>query len=169
MSVSDTLFFSRREKALIRLLQEDLPVCPEPYQEIAARLGLKQEEVLAAVGRWVDCGVIRRFGATVRHFRMGYEANCMVVWKVDELSDHREAGALFATFPQVTHCYRRPPFRDWPYTLYTMVHGRSREEIDNTLAKMSAASGLKDYRLLFSVREWKKTSMKYFSEKEQDR
>lgn len=156
--------FSELEKKLILILQEELPLCPEPYREIAERVGLTHGEVLALVGQWVQAGVIRRFGATVRHQRMGYTANCMVVWRAEGDTGPAEAGRVFAGFPEVTHCYRRPAFEGWPYTLYTMVHGSSPEDIDQTLARMKEASGLADCRVLTSIREWKKTSMKYFSE-----
>jgi len=157
-------FFSEADKALIRILQEDLPLVAEPYAEIAVRLGMSEEEVLERVERWCEQGVIRRFGASVRHRQVGYKANCMVVWRVDDPDEQSRVGELFAALPQVTHCYRRPAFRDWPYNLYTMIHGGDREDIDRLIAKMSSASGVQDYRPVFSVKEWKKTSMKYFSE-----
>jgi len=158
--------FNDKDKALIRLLQEELPICAEPYREIARRLGMEHQEVLERVKRWVDQGVIRRLGATVYHTKVGYKSNCMVVWRLDDPNRHREVGELFAKLPQVTHCYRRGAFKNWPYTLYTMIHGSTKEDIENLLNEMSAASGLKDYQTLFSVKEWKKSSMKYFSEKE---
>ena len=156
------------DKKLIRILQEELPLCPEPYREIARRVGLEQAEVIERVGRWVEQGVIRRFGATLYHQRVGYRANCMVVWKVDEPELSGEKGEILAGFAQVTHCYSRPPFEGWPYTLYTMIHGSSAGEIDKIISEMSAATGLTEYCKLKSVKEWKKTSMKYFSEKESD-
>jgi DNA-binding Lrp family transcriptional regulator len=159
-------FFSEKEKELIKTLQQDLPLCPEPYRQIADCLGLKEEEVLETIGRWKDEGVIRRFGATVRHHEVGYQANCMVVWKLEDHSLHQETGKILSSFPQVSHCYCRPAFDCWPYTIYTMVHGGSREEIEKTVAEMSVAAGIIDCRKLYSVREWKKTSMKYFGIKE---
>ncbi|MBN2288829.1 MAG: AsnC family transcriptional regulator [Candidatus Glassbacteria bacterium] len=164
LSVSGAASLSETDRALIRILQEDLPLAAEPYAEIAGRLGLTEEEVLERVRRWCDQGVIRRFGASVRHRRVGYKANCMVVWRVDDPLEQRRVGQLFAGFERVTHCYRRPVRKDWPYNLYTMIHGADREDLDRLVAGMSEASGIGDYRLVFSVREWKKTSMKYFSE-----
>jgi len=165
MSGTGRSVFDERDRALIRLLQEDIPICERPYNEIAARLGLAPEEVLSRVKLWTGSGVIRRFGASVRHVRMGYKANCMVVWNV-EPEAAAAAGQTFAGFSEVTHCYRRPAFPGWPYTLYTMVHGADKAAIEALVSRMSAASGLSDYRMVYSVREWKKTSMKYFSEKE---
>lgn len=156
---------SGKDKALIRVLQEDLPICPEPYHEIARRLGMNPDEVISKVRVWTESGVIRRFGASVRHRSMGYKSNCMVVWNAPE-GRVAEAGHLFAGFPEVTHCYRRPTFPGWPYCLYTMIHGTDREGIEALARRMSEAAGLDDYKMVYSVREWKKTSMKYFSEKE---
>lgn len=166
MSASTHLQFSDKDKKLIRLLQEHLPLVERPYAELAKRTGMREQEVLEKVAAWVDSGIIRRFGAIVRHQRMGYRANCMVVWKVVDPEVANRAGEIFAGFPEVSHCYRRPEFEDWPYTLYTMVHATSQEGIEETLERMKTASGLDEYRGLFSEKEWKKTSMKYFSEEE---
>lgn len=155
---------SETDKKLILILQDELPLVAEPYREIAQRVGMSREEVISRVKQWVDAGIIRRFGATVRHQRMGYTANCMVVWKVDGGTDPAEAGKKLAAFPEVTHCYRRPTFDGWPYSLYTMIHGSSPEDIERTLGRMKKATGLTECRELDSLKEWKKTSMKYFSE-----
>ena len=165
MSGTGRTVFDARDRALIRLLQENIPICERPYHEIAGRVEMEPEEVLSRVREWTESGVIRRFGASVRHVRMGYKANCMVVWNV-EPEGASAAGQTFAGFAEVTHCYRRPAFPGWPYTLYTMVHGSDKAAIETLVSRMSAASGLSDYRLVYSVREWKKTSMKYFAEKE---
>ncbi|MCE5271272.1 AsnC family transcriptional regulator [bacterium] len=159
--------FDRKDRALIRLLQEDLPLVERPYHELAAKVGLTPEEVIQRVRRWSESGVIRRFGASVRHVNMGYKANCMVVWRV-ETEAAQAAGKVFAAFPEVTHCYRRPEFPGWPYSLYTMIHGADQEAIEALVARMSAATGLIDYRLVHSVKEWKKTSMKYFADIEKE-
>ncbi|OGG05433.1 MAG: hypothetical protein A3F83_06205 [Candidatus Glassbacteria bacterium RIFCSPLOWO2_12_FULL_58_11] len=158
--------FTEKDKELIRILQEDIPLCPQPYQEIARRVGLEHREVLERVGQWAASGLVRRFGATLYHQRAGFKANCMVAWQVPKPAQSREKGEIFSKFPQVTHCYRRPPFEGWPYTLYTMIHGSSMEEIDGYVEQMSRASGLEEREKLFSVREWKKTSMKYFGEED---
>ncbi|MBW7995278.1 MAG: Lrp/AsnC family transcriptional regulator [Candidatus Glassbacteria bacterium] len=157
---------SKKDKKLIRLLQVELPLVERPYAELSERLGMSEREVLDKVSSWVGSGIIRRFGATVRHQRMGYSANSMVVWRVTDPEVADRAGEIFAGFPEVTHCYRRPEFEGWPYTLYTMVHATSQEGIEQTLERMKEASGLDEYRGLLSEKEWKKTSMQYFSEEE---
>ena len=166
MSGNSKVKMGEQDRRLIRLLQEELPLVRSPYEELGRRVGLSESEVLRRVAAWADSGVIRRFGATVRHQRVGYSYNCMVVWKVTDPQVADRAGEIFAGFTEVTHCYRRPHFEDWPYTLYTMVHSTSEEGIGQTLEKMKQASGLREYRSLFSEKEWKKTSMKYFSEQE---
>ena len=159
---------SEQDKRLIRLLQESLPLTSRPYAELAERVGMSEREVLDKVAGWVESGIIRRFGATVRHQKMGYSANCMVVWPVTDPDEADRLGGIFAAFPEVTHCYRRPAFNGWPYTLYTMVHSTSQEGIDQTLERMKQASSLSECRSLYSEKEWKKSSMKYFHEEEEE-
>ena len=156
--------FSETDKALIRILQQDLPLVQYPYAEVAHRGGLSEEEVLGRVRLWCDSGIIRRLGASLRHRRVGYRTNCMVVWRVEEPKEQQRVGELFAGFERVTHCYLRPTFRDWPFNLYTMIHGADRKEVDNLISEMSAASGVEQYHTVYSIKEWKKTSMKYFGE-----
>ncbi len=166
MSGNAKVKMGEQDRKLIRLLQEELPLVSNPYEELGRRVGLSESEVLRRVAAWVDSGVIRRFGATVRHQRVGYSYNSMVVWKVTDPEAADRAGEIFAGFAEVTHCYRRPQFEGWPYTLYTMVHSTSEQGIGQTLEKMKQASGLREHRGLVSEKEWKKTSMKYFSEQE---
>jgi siroheme decarboxylase len=166
MSGKVNLNLSEQDKTLIRLLQQELPLVSCPYEELGRQVGLDEQEVLQRVSCWVESGIIRRFGATVRHQRVGYSANCMVVWKAADDQQADLVGEVFSGFTEVTHCYRRPRFEDWPYTLYTMVHSTSEQGIERTLERMKQASGLTECRGLFSEKEWKKTSMKYFSEQE---
>lgn len=155
--------FDRLDRAIVRELQGDIPLVPEPFAEVAAKVGCSHDEVLNRVTRMVENGAIRRFGATVRHQRVGFKANCMVVWLVPD-GNQDEIGKLFASFPEITHCYHRPPFEGWPYTLYTMIHGSSQADIDALIERMKEKSGIADCRRLTSLKEWKKTSMKYFAD-----
>ena len=149
------------EKKLISQIQEDIPLTPQPYKEMAKRLKITEEEVLQILQDLCDRGVIRRFGATLRHQKSGYAANAMVAWQVAE--DRIEVvGAIMANFKQVSHCYRRNPSDTWPYNLYTMVHATDETSCINTARRMSEEAEVDTYRLLFSRRELKKTSMKYF-------
>jgi DNA-binding Lrp family transcriptional regulator len=149
------------EKRIVAAIQGDIPVTPKPYRRIANNLNISEEVLLETLQRLCDRGVIRRYGATLRHQKSGFSANAMVAWCVDEERVH-QVGELFASFKEVSHCYRRNPSEDWPYNLYTMVHARNAQACRDTTARMAAAAGIKDFTLLFSKKELKKTSMQYF-------
>jgi DNA-binding Lrp family transcriptional regulator len=149
------------DKKLIRQIQGDLPISPTPFEPLARQLGLEEKEFLKRVHNLMHRGMIRRFGAILRHQKAGYQGNAMVVWKVREDQIPRVSRAM-AFFPAVSHCYLRPSLPHWPYNLYTMVHGRSEKDCRLAAQKISKETGLKDYRLLFSKREHKKSSMRYF-------
>lgn len=151
------------EKQIIALIQGDIPIVERPYARIAARLGIEEDRLLDVLRDLVRRGVIRRFGATLRHQKSGYRANAMVAWQVaEERVD--EVGKVMASFRAVSHCYRRDPTAQWPYNLYTMVHGKNEVDCRRTTAQMAQKAGVTAYQLLFSRRELKKTSMKYFEE-----
>ena len=144
------------------MIQGDLPVSPTPFGPLAKKLGIEEKEFLKRVRRFIRRGMIRRFGAILRHQIAGYRGNAMAVWSVPEEEVERISKAMIA-FPAVSHCYLRPEHPRWPYNLYTMVHGRSREECLETAARMARETGLSDYQVLFSESELKKTTMRYFS------
>jgi DNA-binding Lrp family transcriptional regulator len=149
------------DKKLIRQIQGDLPISPTPFKSLAQQLGLEEEEFLERVHNLLRRGMIRRFGAILRHQKAGYQGNAMVVWKVPGAQIPRISRAM-VSFPAVSHCYLRPSLPQWPYNLYTMVHGRSEKDCRLAARKISKETGLRDYRLLFSKREHKKSSMRYF-------
>lgn len=151
------------EKRVIASVQGDLPVLSHPYSEIADRLGVSETQVLQTLENLCDRGVIRRFGATIRHQRSGFRANAMVAWCVDE-ERIDEVGYIFAAFTEVSHCYRRDPADNWPYNLYTMVHANDEAACRSIARKMSKKTHVTDFALLFSRKELKKTSMAYFVE-----
>ncbi|OAT85522.1 AsnC family transcriptional regulator [Desulfotomaculum copahuensis] len=153
---------SELDKRIIRELQEGLPLVSRPYQALADRLNLGEDELLARIKDFIDRGVIRRFGAAVRHQDLGFVANAMVVWPVPE-ERLEEVGTLLAGFDKVSHCYARPAHPPgWPYNLFTMIHGQTEQECRRIAARLAAACGVENYRLLFSSAELKKSSMKYF-------
>ncbi len=148
-------------KKIVKVLQEDLPLTPRPFQEIAAHCGMSEDELLAKIGELQEEGVIRRFGARLRHQRLGITANGMGVWQVPE-GDAQRVGEIMAEFPEVSHCYQRPTFPDWPYNLFTMIHARTRQECEAVAQRIAEATGLKECKLLFSSREFKKSTMVYY-------
>jgi siroheme decarboxylase len=159
---------SAEERQLAVLLQDDLPRSENPFAEIALMLqerGVDVDEawVLERTRHWVDTGVIRRFGAAIRHHKTGFTANAMGAWSCPE-DRIEEVGRIMASFPEVSHCYERPTVPTWPANLYTMIHGRSREEVEHIAARIRDAVDLPAPRLLYSVKEFKKTSMTYFAE-----
>ncbi len=155
------------QRKIIASVQQDIPVISRPYRQIAAALDISEERLLAELQTLCDRGVIRRFGATLRHQQSGYRANAMAAWQVDE-SRIEEVGSTMASFAAVSHCYRRDPTDQWPYNLYTMIHAADRRSCRETARTMAEAVGIDRYTLLFSVRELKKTSMQYFPADDED-
>ncbi len=112
--------------------------------------------MLERLNRLLEVGVIRRFSATIGHRALGIVANAMIVWRVTP-EDVERVGPIMASFEEVTHCYERPSVSDWPYNLYTVVHSSSREECRKVAAEISRRTGVLNYQVLFSEREFKKT------------
>ncbi len=149
------------EKKLIALIQADIPVTERPFLELAREIGAEEEDVLETLRRLQKDGIIRRFGVTIRHQISGYQANAMVAWQVSE-DRIDEVGKMMAAFEGVSHCYRRNPVDGWPYNLYTMIHAKTEKGCHELAEAMSTLASVKNYTLLFSRDELKKTSMKYF-------
>ena len=154
---------SELEKRIITSIQGDMPIESQPYARIAADLGIEEITLLKTLDDLVRRGVIRRFGATLRHQKSGFTANAMTAWQVPE-DRIDEVGEIMASFKEVSHCYRRDPTPEWKYNLYTMIHGKDEDHCHRAAASMSAKAGVDVYTLLFSRRELKKTSMKYFTD-----
>jgi len=106
---------------------------------------------------------MRRFAAILRHRNAGFSANGMIVWKAPE-EKIDNIGNTLASFPQISHCYRRPIYPDWQFNLFSMIHARTLEAAEKIAAEMSETVGIKDYKILFSLREFKKERVKYFEE-----
>lgn len=152
---------SDQDVQIIKELQNGLPLAGRPYKIIGDRLKMSEEELINRVRHLIENGIIRRFGAAVRHQDLGFKANAMVVWDVPD-DNVNDVGGKMAGFREVTHCYQRPRYPKWPYNLFTMVHGRSREECAKIAGEISQAVGISGYELLFSTAELKKISMRYF-------
>ena len=148
------------DRAIIRRVSADIGESLYPFREIALELKLSEDDVLERLKSYTQQGIIRRFGAILRHQVAGYEANGMSVWNVPG-SDVDRVGRILAACPEISHCYERPRSPDWPYNLYGMIHGHSRDEVLNVARKAAEKISIDDYDVLFSVREFKKTSMVY--------
>ncbi|HEX9910106.1 MAG TPA: hypothetical protein VGA86_04415 [Desulfatiglandales bacterium] len=149
------------DKRVIQLIQGDLPLDLRPFAVLAVKAGISEDEFVERIVSLKKRGIIRRFGATLRHQEAGFSSNAMVAWIVPE-ERIEEVGKTMARFRAVTHCYQRKTSKGWPYNLYTMIHGDNREECYELAKKISRKAGIQDYILLFSEKEFKKTSMKYF-------
>ena len=157
--------FTATEQQVLAMLQDDLPDSATPFADIAAACGTTEEHVLELAARLKASGVIRRFGATLRHQKAGYGHNAMVAWLVPDTMDADAIGKLMASRPEVSHCYRRITYPQWPYNLYTMLHGQTPGQCRQVAAELSRISGVERYEILESIRELKKTSMRYFDQR----
>ena len=147
--------------AIVKCLQEDLPLERRPFEVWAESLKMRESELLAIVSEWMRRGAIRRFAAVLNHLQVGFRANGMVVWNCPQ--DRIDgAGAILASYPEVSHCYSRPACSDWPYNLYAMIHGRTCAECESTAHRLAEAAGLDTFRILFSTKEYKKIRLKLF-------
>jgi siroheme decarboxylase len=153
------------DRKILVALQGDLDDSPEPYAGIASDVNISETEVIRRIKQMQEDGIIRRIGAMIRHIEAGIGFNGMIVWKV-EPDRLEEAGLLMAGFPEVTHCYERPPFGEKGGTLFTMVHASSESGCLDIVRLMSEKTGVKDYEILFSERELKKVSMTYFDDED---
>ncbi len=149
--------------AVIRALQGDMPVAPEPYAPAAAELGLTQERLLDHLAGMQERGLLRRVAAILYHRRAGFSANGMGVWKVPD-EQIFDIGCRMASVRGVSHCYQRPTYGDWPYSVFTMAHGRSKEECDAVLDAIAEQTGIRERATLYSSTEFKKIRLLYFTE-----
>ena len=153
---------SEEDKAAIRALQEDVPLTPRPFDLWGRQVGLSYEELLERAHDLKERKIMRRFSAVLYHRKAGFRANAMGVWKVPE-DRIEEVGNAFAHYQAVSHCYERPTYEDWPYAVFSMVHGRSVEECEAVLDAMAEETGLTERDSLYSTREYKKTRVRYFT------
>ncbi|KXS41824.1 MAG: heme d1 biosynthesis protein NirH [Methanolobus sp. T82-4] len=147
------------EEAIIRFTQNGIPLTPSPFKDLAESLGLSEEETVARIKGMQEKGIIRRFGASIGHRDIGIVANAMCIWNVPD-EQVEEVGNIMASFAEVTHCYERPRRPGWDYNLFTMVHSYTRADCEIVADRISQVTGIKDYRLLFSEREFKKTGVR---------
>jgi DNA-binding Lrp family transcriptional regulator len=148
---------------IMRQIQGSIPMTKNPFADIAETLGLSEDEVIEKIRHYGEQGYYRRFGATLRHQKAGFTANGMGIWPVPEESLRQELGEKLCNRPEVSHGYERPSFPDWPYHIFSMIHGESEDEVKEIAQRMSEETGVIGYDVLFSTREFKKSSMQYFN------
>lgn len=157
-----------KEIHFVRLMQRDLPIVEEPFTAIAEELGLSFDEAAAMHGNFLTTGRMRRFAAVLHHRKAGFGANAMGVWAgpQDDPEALKKLGETMAGFRAVSHAYQRPSYPDWPYNLFTMVHGKTEDECEQTLAAIAEATGITDRHALYSTKEFKKVRVRYFTDEE---
>lgn len=155
------MMLTDEERIIGRLIQRDIAMTKRPYQEIAAQTGMTEQEVLNRIRQMRERGLIRKFGAVVRHREAGFTGNAMVVWAVPE-DRCEQVGQVLSSFPEITHCYERSPAFEGKYNLFSMIHLRQ-QDIEEKIEAISAATGIQDYLILTSEEEFKKSSMEYFA------
>jgi len=148
--------------AVIRELQEDLPLVPQPYAPMAERVGIAEGEFFAVAGHLKAQGYMRRIAGVLRHREAGFRANAMGVWVVPA-ERAEEVGRIMGSFTGVSHCYRRPTYPDWPYSIFTMVHGQHAQDCQEVIDAIARATGIGEYALLYSTKEYKKVRLRYFT------
>jgi DNA-binding Lrp family transcriptional regulator len=144
---------------MLKLVQDGIPLIHSPFRHLAAELGTSEQEVVDRLKNLQKAGKIRRFAASIGHRALGITSNAMCVWNVPN-EQIEKVGAIMAEFSEVTHCYERPRYSDWPYNLFTMVHSYTHEDCEKLAFRISEATGIKEYTLFFSEREFKKTGVK---------
>ncbi len=150
------------DRAIVVATQAGLPLVPDPWGAVGRTLGLTGEEVRSRLVRMQEAGIVRRVAAVPNHYRLGYLANGMTVWDVDDAHINR-LGREVAMLPGVSHCYRRPRHLPaWPYNLFAMLHGHTREEVECQAEELRALLGesCRDHRILYSSRILKKTGLR---------
>jgi DNA-binding Lrp family transcriptional regulator len=156
--------FSDLELATIRVVQHDLPTVERPFAAYAAQIGggVSEDDVLALLQSFKERKWMRRFAAVMNHRAAGFKANAMGVWAVPA-RELDEVGPQMAGFAAVSHCYRRPTYDDWPYSVFTMIHGRSARDCEATVEAIRNETGVDEYCLLWSIKEYKKVRLQYFT------
>ena len=155
------------ERKILAVLQGGFPRSQTPYKDVAERVGIETKQLLAILKDWKREGKLRRIGSIVDHFKVGMSGGAMVVWRVEP--EHVEqVGTTLAGFKEVTHAYERKIAENWPFNIYTMVHGADIKEVEQTVKHMSQACGVSDYRILITQKELKKVAPTYITELSDD-
>ena len=154
---------TEEDKNFIRELQKDMQIIDEPFVVCANNLRITEDALFEKMRYYESIGVMRRFAAILRHRQVGFTANGMIVWKVPN-DRILEVGQTLGSFPQVSHCYERPTYNDWPYNVFSMIHCKTQDEAHEMANTIQKQIHVEDYKILFSSREFKKTRVEYFVE-----
>ncbi len=150
------------EQKILAVIQHGFPNSKNPFKDMAEKIGIETEQLMAVLREWKQQGKIRRIGAIVNHFKVGLGGGAMVVWQV-ESERTEEVGTMLAEFEEVSHAYERRTYEYWPYSLYTMVHGKTEEDVQQIIQRMSQTCGISNYRVLVTGKELKKVPPTYIT------
>jgi DNA-binding Lrp family transcriptional regulator len=153
--------FDEIDKLLIREIQGNIPLSLDPYGDIAKKIGCSREEVLKRLENYSRMNILKRIGAILNHRDSGFTENGMFT-AVVPVELIKNAGRKLTSIPNVTHCYERKCYPEWPYNFYAMIHGKTKDEVETVVNNFVHEMDIKDYQILYSTEEFKKTSMKYF-------
>jgi DNA-binding Lrp family transcriptional regulator len=147
---------------IIKGLQKDIEPVQRPFEHIVDSLGIDYEYLESVAKQFKNAGIMRRFASILYHRRAGFTANAMVVWKIPT-EKAEEIGKTVASYSAVSHCYLRPVYPNWPYPLFSMIHGKSKDEVERVVNEIAEEIGIDEYDFLYSIREFKKVRINYFS------
>jgi siroheme decarboxylase len=148
---------------ILKGVPSDFPITENPYREMAEKQRMSETDLISGLTKLRREGIVRRIAAILYHRKASYTHNAMVVWKVEEV-DVERIGGIMASFPEVSHCYERETGGYWDYNLYTMLHGKSLKECEDIAKRISEETGIQDFRMLLSKREFKKTALRIIHE-----
>lgn len=148
---------------IIKEVQKDITFVKEPFKKIIEKLNISYDDFFKVLGEFKQAGIMRRYASILNHRKAGFNANAMVVWDIEEKSA-QTIGEIAASFSSVSHCYLRPKYPNWKYNLFTMIHGKTKEDTQNTINDIAKEINYKEYIPLYSSKEFKKVRIQYFSE-----
>lgn len=148
------------DQAILHIMRDGIPLVEEPFLEVARKIGISQDEVISRLKLLIENRVIRRFGASINHRKIGVVANALVAWKVPQ-NRIEELGRLLSNYEEITHCYERRTIPGkWEYNLFTVIHGYNRESVKKNIKNLSESTGLNEYVIMFSTKQFKRSSIK---------
>ncbi len=149
---------------IIKLAQNDIEIVSEPFKNIIKQLDINYDEFFKTLKEFKEAGVMRRFASILNHRNAGFNANAMVVWDIEEGNKGKEIGNQIAKYSAVSHCYLRPKYPNWQYNLFSMIHGKTKDDTQNVIDNIKNEIKYKSFKPLYSSREFKKVRINYFSD-----
>lgn len=160
MNTDKNKILSKFDRKIIKVISEDMPLTERPFEVLADKLKIKEDELLNRIKSYKDKGFMRKYCAVLNHINAGFKYNAMVAWNISGKSIDA-AGNFMATLSEVSHCYERKITSDWNYNLYSMLHAKTKKYCLEVVKQISQKIGCKNYKVLFSLKEYKKTGVKY--------